>query len=150
MTDMATEQEHMLQRVILQEAFLTGIDSVDEEHRFLVGIFNNFVDSISAGKGGEVIGEVMAELIAYADYHFSNEEQMMAKVQYPDMAAHKAQHDNFISAIAKIEERRSHGGVHVAEIAQFIGRWVQGHILMTDKKLGEYVASHVPRSHAEP
>lgn len=142
---MGNEQDLPLERLVLQEAFLTGVSSVDEEHRFLIGIYNSFVDAINSGHGAEVVGEVMAELVAYTDYHFANEEQIMEKVRYPEFVIHKSQHDNFISAIADIEEKRSHGEVSLVSVAQFIGRWVQGHILITDKKLGEFVQSQPPK-----
>ncbi|MEI7609726.1 MAG: hypothetical protein WCJ64_20285, partial [Rhodospirillaceae bacterium] len=52
------------------------------------------------------------------------------------------QHESFVRSLNDLVTDRS--GDKVADlrrVAFFVGTWIRGHILVTDKQLGEFVAS---------
>ena len=50
----------------LSDAYRIGIDSVDQEHRFLIGIYNDLVAKIGGGGTGVLIDNVAKKLFDYA------------------------------------------------------------------------------------
>lgn len=48
--------------------------------------------AMSEGKGKEVLGEILENLVSYAKAQFRDEERMMMQNDYPDLIEHKRQH----------------------------------------------------------
>ena len=59
--------------------FVTGIATVDEQHRHLVDVINRFGELVMAESGATrpAVDTVFAELAEYARYHFAEEEVLM-------------------------------------------------------------------------
>jgi hemerythrin len=55
---------------------------VDEQHHHLVNLVNHFGELLDSPleHSEAVISEIINEMIAYSQYHFSEEETMMARV----------------------------------------------------------------------
>ena len=72
------------------QGFSVGVGSIDEQHKKLIGLLNDLHDAMRFGKGRDVLGKVLAELIDYTAYHFRTEEGLFAKYG-PDIVkyAHK-------------------------------------------------------------
>jgi hemerythrin len=72
-----------------KQEYSVGIVQIDEQHKKLAGLINIMHDSIKSGHGKEAIGDVLNELIAYTQYHFSTEEKYFDMYAYPDSEEHK-------------------------------------------------------------
>lgn len=71
---------------------LTGINSIDEEHRALFGIL------IGLRNENVTQNELESDydkLIQYADEHFLNEEKIFSESGYPKLEEHKLMHETF-------------------------------------------------------
>ena len=67
------------------------------------------------------------KLLDYVVMHFKTEEDMFAKVNYADTAAHKAIHDKFVQdalAVKAVDDG----------VIQFLKSWLVNHIKGTDMK----------------
>lgn len=126
------------------ERLSVGIASIDKEHQQLVGLLNEFYDAVQAGKGKEVLAEVLAGLIEYTKKHFANEEQLFAKTSYPEAAAHKKAHDDLTHQVLDIQDKYAKGantGLSI-ETLNFLKNWLLTHIQGTDKKYSSHLVSH--------
>ena len=116
-----------------------GIAVVDGQHERLVGIINRLDEAMIEGRGTDVIGEIMDELIIYTATHFSMEEKYFAQFEYPDAEEHKREHDALIervSAFADDFEKAdgsSKSGL-ATELLQFLRIWWRYHMMETDSK----------------
>lgn len=85
------------------EEFHTGIGFVDEQHHALIDLFNQLSASFTErGVESEVaMQRVFAQLIDYARYHFSLEEELMRKegVDRRHVALHVRLHDEFAEQV---------------------------------------------------
>jgi hemerythrin len=95
-----------------------------------------------AGEGNIVATrERVTFLLVYANMHFEAEEALLAKVGYPELEDHRAQHQAFRSRIqelqAQIEDDPSLSTL--VEIARTAKGWWMRHILQEDMKYAEYL-----------
>ncbi len=115
------------------------IDSIDEEHKKLIGLINDFYQDIYTKSPREKIRETVKGLKDYTALHFSTEEKYMQKFDYPEYENHKQEHDHFVQRVLDYEERLNDGKFIVSiEITNFIKDWIQNHIKGTDQKYTEY------------
>ncbi len=126
------------------DAFSVGIQKIDEQHKKFFSITNLLFDSMRGAQDREVIGSVLKELQQYVVYHFKAEESLMKMYNYPNMNAHKQEHDGAIHIVNKLVldyER----GIHTVdiELLKFLSDWIQSHILQVDRKYIPYVRGKV-------
>lgn len=122
------------------EKFLTGVKEADEQHKKLVEVVNELYEAMKQGKGKEVLDKILDELVKYADYHFSTEETLMSKYGFPELAAHKKEHENFKVKIKEFLEKKAKGEVTLSiEVMNFLKEWLVKHIMGTDKKYGPFL-----------
>lgn len=120
-------------RIIFDDAMITGIDMIDEQHRELVEIYNHLNDAYHAGRANREMGEILAHLVKYTRAHFKAEEELMVRYGYDNVAEHRVEHadlldklKSFVVRFTKRKERIS------TEILDFVANWIQRHILESD------------------
>lgn len=117
-----------------------NIQQFDRQHMKLVDMINKLHEGIRASNANEVLGEIINDLARYTTTHFADEEQIMATYQYPDIAAHKAEHMEFSQQVRKLElEFRAGQTIVPLGVMIFLKNWLVSHIQVCDKKLGIYL-----------
>ena len=117
-----------------------GIDEIDEDHRRLVDLFNILYHSVMEGDDPDYLKAVLEELINCTVWHFSHEERLMLKYGYEGLAEHKEEHRDLIKSVRELQQKIFEGNKLVADAElEFLERWLTGHILDTDMKLGSYL-----------
>ncbi len=111
------------------------IDSIDAQHKKLIDLINNLHDAMRAGKGKDVLGATLDELINYTRYHFNYEEGLLQKAGYTDFANHKGEHVKLTQQVIDLNEKYKTGNaVLTIEVMNFLKSWLSTHITGTDKK----------------
>jgi hemerythrin len=71
---------------------------------------------------------------AYIDFHFTKEEELMQKFEYPEYMKHKAEHEFFVKKVLEIDAKYRKGQLVLSfEITDFLKNWFKNHILVSDK-----------------
>lgn len=125
------------------DSFLVGNRIIDEQHMELVKMANEFYANCQAGG---VIAKVsflntLKGAVHYVKTHFSTEEEIMQKIQFPDFEIHKKRHDEFVSEVqeqAKMFENEDNP--NPAKFVKYLMDWVVEHIAAMDKKYVPYIA----------
>jgi hemerythrin-like metal-binding protein len=118
--------------------FSVGVNEIDNQHKKLIDLINQLNDAMHAGKGAEILGKVLSELVNYTVYHFNYEESLMAQHHYDDTPAHKLEHKKFIETVGAFKQKFDSGNAVISvEIMNFLRDWLTNHIMKTDKKLGQ-------------
>lgn len=120
-----------------------GHELIDAQHRALVDNFNLFVAACKTGKGKEHLSKTMTFLENYVATHFVAEERLMRSTNYPDMASHLAQHDEFRARFLEMQTELKQTGCSmplIIEMNEFLLRWFITHIKGVDTNLGFYLA----------
>lgn len=124
-----------------EDKLSVSVDSIDEEHKVLIGLVNELNDAMLEGRGNEIMGHVLDELIKYTATHFAHEEQMMQERDYPDYVMHKTEHDLLVGAVVELQKKFEAGQSRISiEVMRFLKEWLQTHILGTDMRLGAFLS----------
>ena len=127
--------------IVWSDILSVEVDEIDEDHRKLVNIFNILNHAVMEGESAEYLAAVLEELINCTVWHFSHEERLMLKHGYPEMEAHKVEHQELIKSARELQQELLQANKPVAdEEIVFLERWLTEHILTFDMRLGTYLA----------
>ena len=122
------------------DSFSMGIRQIDDQHRKLVGLLNSLFDAMKEGKGKDILGEILTDLITYTVFHFSTEENYFKKYAYPEFVKHAQEHQYLTKNAAELKTKFDKGeAVITVEVMQFLKDWLNNHILRTDKKYSPFL-----------
>ena len=121
-------------------AYSVGIELIDQQHKNLVTIVNELHQLMATGTARSQLGKVLAKLIKYTQNHFQTEENLMRTHQYPQYAAHKAEHDHLTQTVLDFQGKfqRNEIGLTI-EVMDFLKDWLAKHILGADKAYGPFL-----------
>lgn len=123
------------QFVVWKDEYSVGIESLDNDHKKLLGLINNLQTAVHYQTGEDFEKEALDEVVAYTKYHFDREEKMLLEAGYEDFEAHKKTHTNMIAKIDEfLLEYEKHGHVALENVAQYLKDWLIGHINGTDQE----------------
>lgn len=118
-----------------------GVDEIDEDHRKLVNIFNILNHAVTEGESPAYLAAVLEELVNCTAWHFSHEERLMLKYGYGEIEEHKEMHRELIESAKELQQKLLDEGKSVAdEEIEVLERWLTGHILTDDMRLGAYLS----------
>lgn len=130
--------------IVWSKVLSVEVDEIDEDHRKLAGIFNTLNQAVRDGDSAEYLAAILEELINCTVWHFSHEERLMLKYRYPEAEEHKAEHRDLIDSVRDLQARLLQAEKSVAdEHIVFLERWLTGHILTTDMRLGAWLAQRM-------
>ncbi len=125
-----------------KDEYSVGIESIDQQHRKLLNLINLLQTATTYSTGGGYEREALDKLVDYTVTHFSYEEEMMQKYDYPDFEAHKKQHEKMIEAVGSIlKQYEENPDSAMRDAHNFLKDWLIQHIKGTDKQYSDYLIS---------
>ncbi|MCP4993407.1 MAG: GGDEF domain-containing protein [Gammaproteobacteria bacterium] len=125
--------------------FVTGMVDVDDQHKILIDLINDFGGLISTGETIQKteIDSILNKLAEYAKYHFQTEEIMMhkAKVDQRHLTQHCNAHQQFINDISMMYSQLSMDRpASATSLMEYLVYWLAYHILGTDQSLAKQIS----------
>jgi hemerythrin len=115
------------------ETLSVGIEKIDKEHRGLVDLINLLHSEMLAGKGKDVLGDVLAKLVTYTKTHFATEETLFRAHAYPQAEPHKKEHELLTQKVLELQRDFNAGKVVLSiPVLHFLRDWLQNHIQKMD------------------
>jgi hemerythrin len=122
------------------DALSVKIGTIDEQHKKLILLINELDVAMRAGKGKDILGKILNELVAYVGTHFGTEEKLFAQHAYPDTAVHKMEHGDFVRKVGEFKKGFESGKLGLTiELMNFLSDWLRKHIMGTDQKYGPFL-----------
>jgi len=119
--------------------YSVGVKMFDDQHKKLFDIINNLFDAMKEGKSKEILGSILDRLLDYTLTHFKDEENVMAKHNYPALDQQKQQHKIFTDKIASLSADHKAGKMVLSiEISNFLKDWLINHIQGIDRQYSEF------------
>lgn len=116
------------------------VKQFDDQHKKLVDMVNQLFDAMKTGKGNQVMGDILKQLIAYTQTHFAAEERLLKQYAYPDFEAHKKEHNALVIQVLDLQKQFQEGKpVLTQNIMTFLRDWLSKHIQGDDKKYGVFL-----------
>ncbi len=116
--------------------FSVGIESMDFEHRKMIGMINEIYDELMQHKDVESIEQFLGDIHAAISAHFALEERMMKNAGYGEYEAHKDDHEELLDQIRDMMDEFSVDpatgfGMLKANLAD----WFEAHFASFDARL---------------
>lgn len=121
-----------------------GVEEIDNQHKKIFSIINNFYDLMSQSKAQEEINNILNQLNEYAKFHFETEEKYFEQFNYENKEEHTKLHQRYNEKINKFVESANNDGATIASfgILDFLEDWWLNHINIEDKGYTECFNSH--------
>ncbi|WP_419786998.1 bacteriohemerythrin [Pseudodesulfovibrio sp.] len=120
----------------------TGLPRIDEQHKQLVVYSNDLIQAMKENRGDAVLEALFEKLLDYTDSHFSEEEEFMESVGYPDLEAQRTAHRRLLNEVGHFREKLLSGvPVTPEQTLEFINGWIIKHIMIMDSKIGEFITT---------
>jgi len=125
----------MMACVAWRDAFRVGVEEIDTQHQQLFAILARLDQEVASESSGNLAITINA-LVAYLKEHFSREEALLAS--HPQWQEHHRLHWQFTEQVLRFlrDFKRATGPdclLLAGEIRDFLARWLQDHILRTDR-----------------
>ena len=126
------------------ERYATNISVIDMQHKRLIDLINQLYLSMKNGGDKASVEKAVDGLLEYTRTHFSMEEDLMRKHDYPDFAAHKELHDQFVKQAQSYREKiKKDERLTPADVFHFLKGWLIDHIEKKDRDgYGPYIADN--------
>lgn len=121
-----------------------SIAALDSQHQELFDIFNEVFNLMDQNAEDKAIVTALAKLVKCSEHHFAEEEAVMAKMHYPELASHRDLHEDLLKTMRGFhEEAQQKRALFVALRAANTGAaWLKNHIHTVDKKYTDYMKKH--------
>ena len=122
------------------ETYSVGVKTFDDHHQHLISLINQLYEAMRSGQGQKELYQILSQLIDYTSFHFSSEENEMARRNYPGLAKHRAEHKLLKEKVLQYQVQMQTGKLGLSvQVANFLKEWLLNHILVDDKKYGPYL-----------
>jgi hemerythrin len=124
--------------------YAVGVPAIDRQHQELFSKINDLLEACNRGEGKQVLGEVLSFLESYVQIHFGTEEKAMIAQAYPEYAAHRNEHKEFIDNFTHLKAKFEADGPGIWLVAltnRIVVDWLKNHIIKTDTKLGAFLSA---------
>ena len=122
------------------DALSVNIKEIDTQHQRLVDLVNKLHDSMKSGKGNDILGPILSDLVRYTVSHFATEERYFQKFAYPEFQQHKKEHDDLAQKAKVLKASFEQGKQTISiEVLNFLKDWLSKHILGSDKKYSPFL-----------
>jgi len=113
-----------------------GNTFIDADHQKLIDMVNRLHDLMQEGKGKDVLGKVLNNLIAYTKEHFKREEDFMRNIRYASFAAHREEHEKLLKQVQELHDKFETGTATLSiQVLHMLRDWLINHIGKSDKQL---------------
>ena len=133
-----------MEAFVWDEHFTTGLERVDQEHHHLVVLINRLGESLIAGQmeAPESLQAIFGDLAAYAQYHFAEEERLMAEIGVSPRHSdpHRQHHLDFVEQVSTMWNSRNSMASAAETLHGFLRSWLGFHILGEDQAMARQIA----------
>lgn len=109
---MALRQGMFVPRPIWTAAFASGHPVIDDDHLGLINALRRILSDMEAGRPLDTLVAAADALLAVCLVHFANEEELLHRIDYPEVTQHVQSHQSLLLKLSDLrndsrEEPRS-------------------------------------------
>ncbi|MCP3870862.1 MAG: hemerythrin family protein [Gammaproteobacteria bacterium] len=139
--------------VVWQKKFQTGNELIDQDHKYLICLFNSIELALSKPDLLPHLPMFFEQLVEFSKEHFTREEGIQQKIGYPNHSAHKLEHKRILEHLQLVNQQIDKvmaSGIEVSDgdvLTDMLGsdlmdlarQWVIDHLLKADRDLVPYL-----------
>lgn len=109
---------------------------IDNDHQKLIEMVNRLHALMQEGKGKDVLGKVLHNLVTYTKEHFRREEDLMRNIRYAGFAAHRDEHEKLLQQVLELHGKFESGTATLSiQVLHMLRDWLINHIGKSDMEL---------------
>ncbi len=117
-----------------------GVEAMNDEHRVIVDKMNRIERLADKGAPKQELQAAIDDLGHYTAQHFADEEAFMARVGFPQLAAHRHVHANLLAKYQEFTTAFASGRGRLPDgFLDFLRFWLRAHISTVDRRYGDFV-----------
>jgi hemerythrin len=133
-------------QLLMRDAFVTGIESIDAEHRVLIDRFNSLSEAVTNHEPHDLVDLALRALIRETRKHFANEERLLEEHDYRDIDAHRDEHVGLLHQVEQYAARYRAGTLAMNQhMMALLKDWLSDHILVADQAFAAQLTHLVTR-----
>jgi hemerythrin len=122
------------------EEYNTGVQFIDEQHRYFFNIITTLRENLHAGVCKDSASKIFFSLAHYAEHFLIQEEIYFRDSHLPGINEHKQLHKEFIGRVIRFqEEYEKDVGETCRTMLPYLEGWFEEHILKYDKEAIDYL-----------
>jgi len=122
------------------ECLTVGVKQFDEHHKHLFELLNKIHTSFINNNRQDDAEDIVDELIAYSNYHFTAEEELLGERRYFDLSSQEREHQYFTQKVHEFKPDINSGKkIYPIELLWFLGNWLLHHIMEEDKQYSAHL-----------
>ena len=124
------------------EEYATVVERIDEQHKMLFRMTEDFRAALNEGQGEGVYGGLLESLDLYIRTHFRFEEACMDRYQCPAARMNRDAHATFVEVLSGFKQRYAASGFDRGdgrELVDTLDQWLADHIGRVDVQLRQSV-----------
>jgi hemerythrin len=127
-----------MNQFVWKSKFETGIGRIDHQHASMLKYLNQCIADVSN------IEDIFYDLKKYAKIHFSEEENLMRKIKYPQLEGHTKEHQFFEERVTLLEQAILNKETKsIDKLVAFLRDWFLEHIMLQDMDSAKYMRSNL-------
>lgn len=141
LSGVAGEEPPSILELTWDPALESGNPEIDHQHQQLFNLSNGLLRSVTSGRYPEDARLQMQLLIAHVAQHFHDEETILARTGYPELAAHAAEHHRLITKAKALQHEMGGVSTDLPALLTFLALdLVKGHLLGWDRRFFSHLA----------
>jgi hemerythrin len=135
------ETSPMSHHLAWNKDFELGVKDIDFQHQYFVDLINRLQVDLRLVSEPKQVSYLIAELNAYARFHFISEENLMRKAGYPALESHKNLHFELIDSLTSKEAKlhAAYSDNAIDQIIDFLINWFKNHTINEDKLFADFL-----------
>ena len=127
--------------VTWSSTFSVGVKLIDDQHKGLLNLVNDMFNHATGNEAEEraYFTSVIQQAVEYIKVHFSTEEKIMLRTNFPGYTEHKKAHETFVLAVVEnIKNFEAGRRMVLLDFTRFLKEWILSHIAFMDKQYFAY------------
>jgi hemerythrin-like metal-binding protein len=120
--------------------YSVGVAAIDEQHQTLIAKIRALQEAMLEERVAQSLSQILSNLRALAQVHFTFEEGLMEAHAYREMAAHQTAHAELAHRLEELQRQLNAGNTSPsAQTIVSVQSWITHHITGLDRDLGAYL-----------
>ena len=138
--DQVRSDKKEIRLVTWDNSLAVGSPEIDNHHRDFINQLNACFGRMMYGEGGKGASEMLTMLASTMEEHHAEEEALLKRLSYPELAKHTKSHQGFMVRFHELKRQDEAGDPKAATSTfEFVSNWLTQHIQTEDKAVAKFM-----------
>lgn len=138
--DQVRSDKKEMRLITWDDSLAVGSPEIDNHHRDFINQLNACFGRMMHGEGREGASEMLRMLANTMEEHHTEEEALLKRLGYPELAKHAKSHEGFMVRFHELKRQAEAGDPKAATSTfEFVSNWLTQHIQTEDKAVARFM-----------